>query len=60
MTTKTKTFCLFNKKGVFHRRVLDSNIKNRVFKYIKKKETNSRMSKILNNYAAETYKESTV
>lgn len=59
MTTKTKTFCMFNKKGIFGRRVSDSDTKNRFFKYIKKKEANYRMNMILNNYAAKTYKEST-
>lgn len=44
MTTKTKTFCMFNKKGIFGRRVSDSDTKNRFFKYIKKKEANYRMN----------------
>ena len=58
MTTKIKTFCMVNKKGIFGRRVRDSNTKNRFFEYIKKKEANYRMNKILNDYAAKTDKES--
>lgn len=38
---------MVNKKGIFGRRVRDSNTKNRFFKYINKKEANYRMNKIL-------------
>ena len=59
MTTKIKTFCMVNKKGIFGRRVRDFNTQNRFFEYIKKKEANYRMNKIFNDYAAKTDKEST-
>ena len=59
MTTKTKTFCMVNKKGIFDRKVRDSNIQHKRFKYIKKKETNYKMSKIVNDYAVKTDKKLT-
>lgn len=59
MTTKTKTFLHVNKKGIFCRRVRYSKTKNRLYKYIKKKEVNYRMNKVLNDYAANTNKKST-
>lgn len=33
----TKTFCMVNGKDIFERKVRDSNIKHKHFKYIKKK-----------------------
>lgn len=36
-----------------------SNTKNRLYKYVMKKEANYRMTKILNDYAAKTGRKST-